>query len=134
MKLLNSSPIKHIEVVDGYAYLAGGGAALVVLDVSDARNPEWIGEFRTNNVAGNNVHGEAVEVHGRYAYLSFGEVGFFVPGVRDPSRPVTVREVWPEISYGAEFMYVLHVADRHAFMVIKAIKVQNGKVMLQFSL
>ena len=121
-----SEPVNDMKVVDGYAYLAGGGAALTILDVSDSRSPVWVGEFSTNNISGGEVHGLAIELNDQYAFCSFNPEGFFILDIRDRSRPLLISEFSPFSEGALDYGLSVHVVEHFAFVVVQAYDPETG--------
>lgn len=70
-----------VDVDDGYAYVASGGAGLHVVDVFDPEQPLRLATVSTPGNA-NDVHAD-----GRYAYVADGGAGLVIVDAADPSSP-----------------------------------------------
>ncbi len=81
-----------IKVYGNIAYLADWGAGLVVLDVSDPKNPKELGVF-TGGTDGPNEYGVIVE--DGIAYIANGWGALTVANVSDPSNMTFVSEFNP---------------------------------------
>lgn len=71
----------NIFVSGNYAYLADGTAGLLVVNISDPENPEFLGSYDTS--------GEALDVavSNGYAYVADGSSGLAIIDVSDPYSP-----------------------------------------------
>jgi len=73
--------VKEIVVKEDYAYLAAGGAGLVVVDISDPADPVLVGRLNRS------VRG--VDVAGDYAYLA-DAYGLGIIDISDPTAPTEI--------------------------------------------
>ena len=75
--------VRGVDVAGPYASLASGKPGLVVLDISDPRNPREVGRFDTPRTA------RSVQLAGSYAYV--GDLKWL--RVLDISNPSAPREI-----------------------------------------
>ncbi len=96
-----------VYVVDGYAYVAGGGSGLLVVDVHDPASPFLAGSYNDSGFSYD------VYVSGELAYVAEDSAGLRIVNVSHPDSP-TLTGVYdtPGNAYG---LYVIndyaHVAD-----------------------
>lgn len=123
-QLETSAPINDIKLADGHAYLAGGNAALTILDTRDPASPRWVGAFHTNGPDGQSFSGETVEVKEGRAYVVTSS-GFFILDVRDPAHPVRVSDVLPRNHKGAALSFLIRPTDRYASLTVMVLQAWN---------
>lgn len=76
-----------VAVLDGYAYVASGGAGLHVVDTANAANPVHLATLDT---AGN---ANDVRVEGTVVYVADGPAGVAILDVGDPSAPFLLAQI-----------------------------------------
>lgn len=76
------SDVYDISVSDDYAYLAYDDYGLVIVDVSSASHPSYVGRYNTTSV-------DSVAIHDNYAYIT-NSSGLQVIDVSNPSNPTYV--------------------------------------------
>lgn len=78
------APNPDVEIAGDYAFLAGAGVHLLVLDISDPQNPKSAGFFKAE-------HGSSIRLERRGDTIhSVGTDGLHVLDVTDPSKPVRI--------------------------------------------
>ncbi len=75
--------VRGVDVAGSFAFLASGKPGLVVVDISDPRNPREVGRFDTPRTA------RSVQLDGPYAYV--GDLNWL--RVLDISTPSAPREI-----------------------------------------
>ena len=72
--------VRAVDVAGKYAYLASGQLGLIVLNISDPKNPKWVGQFDTPRTT------RSVQVVGSHAYI--GDTQWVrVIDISNPSSP-----------------------------------------------
>lgn len=94
-----------VVLVGHLAYVAAGGAGLVILDVSNPGAPTVAGSYNTPSMAW------AVDVVGNFAYVADGHNGLVILNVTNPANPVLAGGLdTPGNAYGVQvvgnFAYV----------------------------
>jgi hypothetical protein len=79
-----AEPVNDLEIVGDLAYMTLGRVGLVIVDVTNAVDPNQIGSFDTLGIA------QAVSVKGHYAYIADGREGLRIIDIDEPRSP---REV-----------------------------------------
>ncbi len=88
-----------------YAYVASGGAGLLVIDISDPTDPFFVTKYDTPGGA------RGVHVSGSYAYLADGKAGLLVIDISDPTEPELVNSYHtPGAANG------IYVSDNYAYL------------------
>ena len=79
---------KDIVVKENYAYVAYGDAGLQIFNISDPRNPFWVGEYVYPHCFSN-----AISINEEYAYVGCTgyEWGLQVINISNPRQPVLAR-------------------------------------------
>ena len=97
-----------IFVQGDYAYLGGGGASLVVVNVTDPTNMHPVGNCTAPIQRALNP-----QVSGNYVYFSTGSNRFFVVDVQDPSNPTLAGECYVgsngKTAIAGDYAYIIGV-------------------------
>jgi len=119
----------NVDVAGDYAYVAAGSAGLVVLDVSDRRNPVIVATLDTPGNAND------VRVVGTTAYVADGDSGLQIIDVSTPGSPallgsldtpgdaydVVVRDTRAYVADGFAGLRIIDVSDPSAPTTLGAI-------------
>ncbi|PKO19068.1 MAG: hypothetical protein CVU39_00520 [Chloroflexi bacterium HGW-Chloroflexi-10] len=106
--------------VQGETAYVGAGPRLVIVDISEPENPQFLGrtEILPDLV-------ENVVVDGDYAYVAAFSAGLFIVDVSDPNAPVVVgKKDGPEEAYGITFASP-YIFIAGATGVLQAVDVSN---------
>ena len=74
-------PAYAVAVQGDYAYVAAYEGGLIIIDIRDPANPQWVGGCDTSGSA------RGVAVAGNYAYVADYDAGLQVIDIRDPAKP-----------------------------------------------
>jgi hypothetical protein len=97
--------IREVKVVDASAYLSGGANGFFIVDVSNAKQPKVLGEYRN----GGEIYGSAKS--GSYAYLCDRLKGIKVIDMEDPGGIKEIKQ-W---SNGGQY-WEIGIKDQIAFV------------------
>jgi len=109
-----SGSARSVAVQGKYAYVTNDDAGLVVVDISNPRQPEVVGRCSTPGWAW------GVAVDGSYAYVADGEDGLRILDISDPQNPHEVGShdtVGVAVGVAIEGSYA-YVADYQAIRII----------------
>ncbi len=93
---------KALSVLGNYVYL-GSQTGLYIIDVSDPEKPIVVNKFGTKRI-------QDLKVVGKYAYITYWQVGFSIVDISNPLNPVETASI-----PGAAF--AIDVKDSLAFVV-----------------
>jgi hypothetical protein len=110
---LNSA--NSVAVADDYMYVADANTGLLIFSISSIRNPELVGMFYIlkSNISGSlqGWGGIAVEVSGKYAFLSGAErKGFYIIDISNKTAP---KEIFHSVGKN---VYDIAVSDMGIFL------------------
>jgi hypothetical protein len=107
------SNAQNIFVAGNYAYIADGRAGLVIIDVSDPKNPALLSVHDTPEYAND------VFINNNYAYIADGEGGLQVIDITNPEEPALHGSLETTYAYS---VYVenglIYIADRDMGLIV----------------
>ncbi len=121
-----AEPVNDLTVSGKLAYLALGRAGLVIVDVSEADNPDQIGSFDTRGAA------NGVAVDDLNAYIADGRDGLRVMDVSNPSKPKEIG-AYNTTGYAQDLDVVknsVYLADGGAGLLIIDVKDKSNPFLV----
>ena len=114
--------VDQVVLAGDYAYLAAGGAGLLIIDVSSPSAPALAGSYDTPD----NANG--VAVYGNYAYIADGIGGLQVINITNPATPTLAG------SYDtADYIYSVTISGSYAYLIAYAQDGSSGVRIINVS-